>query len=86
MFFKGRGCHDAAKIGPKSGNLISRWRQEALLKRGWRLPAVSTRIVESAFIDPPARSSRKLCLLGLQFQSSRKSFSEVLAALTYYIV
>ena len=34
MFLGGRGFHDAAKIGPKSGNLGSRWRLEAILKRG----------------------------------------------------
>ena len=45
MFFGGRGFHDAAKIGPKSGNLGSRWRLEAILKRGWRLLDVSTRLV-----------------------------------------
>ena len=44
MFLMGRGFHDAAKIGPKSGNLGSRWRLEALLKRGWRCLAVSTRL------------------------------------------
>ena len=45
MFFLGQELHDAAKIGPKSGNSGSRWRLEAILKRGWRLLAVSTRLV-----------------------------------------